>query len=475
MKVEKIIALLTEIEKKFEVENWMVDGFHVWPLIRLDLMMSLHFSESKELQIKINLLFKMRQAMHMLAGLAKYLIRSSLDRKNNATLAEVNAVILADGISRINLQGKWYDRFCDPLKAQLKKEGKTSLMIEPHHNYFTPRFSPSKFIQPQLDFSLLKTMFFRKDILKNRSLKGYPEFIAFLRSKNLSIPLPDEKRLRTVVIAIRAYADYYKKILRRVSAKQGFVVSFYGPRGLAFNLACRELGIPSADVQHGVAGESNPAYGKWSKMPDQGYEVLPCEFLCWSEEDKKAIERWNQKVKKHHIATVTGNLFVDLWKEGRFTDENIVKELKTLKKTKNILVTLSYVEEQNAALFENLLQVMSTSDKNWKWWIRPHPCLKGGEKEVENMLREKGISNFEMDLATNSILYALLPHMDLHITYASATVVEAAAFDVFSIINGEDGKNYFAEQIMSGKAVFADTPDEIVKVANSIFSKRLSA
>lgn len=464
MKVEKIIALLTEIEKKFEVENWMVDGFHVWPLIRLDLMMSLHFSESKELQIKINLLFKMRQAMNMLAGLAKYLIRSSLDRKNNATLAEVNAVILADGISRIKLDGKWYDRFCDPLKDKLKKDGKTSLMIETHHNYFTPRFSPSKFIQPQLDFSLLKTMFFKKNILKNCSLKGYAEFIALLRSKNLTIPLPDEKRLRTIVIAIRAYADYYKKILRRVSAKQGFVVSFYGPRGLAFNLACRELGIHSLDIQHGVAGESNPAYGQWSKVPDTGYEVLPCEFLCWSEEDKKAIERWNHKVKKHHIATVMGNLFVDLWKEGRFIDENIVKELKTLKKTKNILVTLSYIEEQNIALYKNLIEVMKKMPRNLQWWIRLHPCLKEKKKEVRRMFEKEGIFNIEIDHATDLTLYSLLPHMDLHMTYASATVVEAATFDVFSIINGEDGKNYFAEQIAAGKAIFAKTPAEITKI-----------
>lgn len=469
MKVEKIIDLLLEIEKKFEVENWMVDDFHVWPLIRLDLMMSLHFSESKELQIKINLLFKMKQAVNMLIGSFKYLIRSSLDRKNNATLREVDAVILADGISRIKLDGKWYDRFCDPLKDRLRKEDKTSLVIEPHHNYLTPRFSPSKFIQPQLDFSLLKTMFFKNDIFENRSLKNYPEFITFLSAKNLNIPLPDEKRLRTIVTAIRAYADYYKKILRRVSAKQGFVVSFYGPRGLAFDLACRELGIPSADIQHGVAGESNPAYGKWSKVPDTGYEVLPCEFLCWSEEDKKAIERWNHKVKKHHIATVMGNLFVDLWKEGRFTDENIVKELKTLKKTKNILVTLSYIEEQNIALYKNLIEVMKKMPRNLQWWIRLHPCLKEKKKEVRRMFEKEGIFNIEIDHATDCLLYSLLPHMDLHITYASATVFEASIFGIYSIINGKDGEQYFAEQIMSGKAVFADTPDEIVKVANSIF------
>lgn len=462
MKVEKIIDLLLETEKMFEVQSWVVDDIHVWPLIRLDLMMNLHFSESNELQIKINLLFKIKQAIHMLGGFFKFLIRSSLDWKNNATLKKVDAIILGDGISRINLSGKWYDRFCDPLKGKLEKKGKTSLMIEPHHNYLIPRHSASKFIQPQLDFSLLKKMFFGRNIFNKSSLKGFPEFIFFLQSKHLTIPLPDEKRLKTIVIAIRAYANYYKKIFLRTGAKEGFVVSYYGPRGLAFNLACRELGIPSADIQHGVAGKSNPAYGEWSKVPEKGYEVLPSKFFCWTEEDKKAIECWNQNVKKWHSAEVTGNMFVDLWKNGGFSDETFSQKVEKSKGTKNILITFSYIEEQNDALLKNILHAMKTSDKSWKWWIRLHPCLSKVGAGIERSLRENGISNFEIDLATSSILYALLPHMDLHITYASATVVEAAAFDVFSTINGEDGENYFAEQISSGMAVYAGTADEIM-------------
>ncbi|MBI2463464.1 hypothetical protein HYV57_00735 [Candidatus Peregrinibacteria bacterium] len=474
MKAEHILALFNQIEKDFEVDQWTIDGIHVWPLIRLDMMMGLHFEESEKLQIKITLLFKIRQAFGMIFGYVRYIFQSLRDMKNNAKIHPVDAVILGDGIARVFLNGKWHDRFCDPLVHDLSLKNKTSLVLEPLHNYIVPRYSPSIFIQHLLDFSLLKNFIFKKKHFKHIELKDFQKFVEYIQLKKLRIPLPDENRLKIIVLTVKSYAEHYKKILKLAKPSQGFVVCYYGPRGLAFNLACHQLGIPSVDIQHGVAGEYNPAYGQWNKVPPSGYEVLPSIFWCWTKEDALAIRRWNKNVTESHRAVLSGNMFADFWKNASIMDKKIdnnsFQSLTKKKEDIHILVTLSSVENHNNLLLSKIIEVMKHSDARWKWWIRLHPCLLYKKKEVKKTLQEARIQNFEIDQATDLPLYLILPHMDIHITYVSATVVEACMFGVRSIVTGEDAVRYFSAQISSGWAVYSETPDKITQAI-----KRLSS
>ena len=92
----------------------------------------------------------------------------------------------------------------------------------------------------------------------------------------------------------------------------GFVVTYYGSIGMAFDLACREFGIPSFDIQHGVQGSLHAAYGRWLRLPVNGYELLPSFFLCWSQKEKSVIEEWSNKFSKWHRPLVHGNLYLDM-------------------------------------------------------------------------------------------------------------------------------------------------------------------
>lgn len=463
MKVQDIMALFAEIEQRFSVDTWLINDIHVWPLIRLDLMMSLNLSESPKQQVRIHMFFKIHQALVMLFGYVKYRVAKMRDSGKNVHPGKVDVVFLGDGISRILLNGQWYDRFCDPLIQALQKKKRTCFMMETLHNYFIPRFSPSMFIQPYLDFALVKKMLFRKNNLKMVELKDFDRCIQFLKSKNLPIPIPDEERVRIIMEVIEAYTDYYKKILKTLKPLLGFVVCYYGPRGLAFNVACRQLNIPSVDIQHGVAGEFNAAYGKWNKVPKNGYETLPSIFWCWSKEDAHVIEQWNMNVEKWHKSIIGGNSFVHFWKNNSINFENCGSLFKKDEKSINILVTLSSIEDHNATLLKSIIEIIKRSDAHWKWWIRLHPCLLNKKKDIKTMFQDKNIANIEIDTATDLPLYMLLNHMNLHVTYSSATVIEAKMFHCPSIITGEDGLQYFADQIEAGWAIYANTPESIIK------------
>lgn len=463
MKVQNIMALFAEIEEKFPVDTWLIKDIHVWPLIRLDLMMSLNLSESPKQQVRINMLFKIRQALDMLFGYVKYMTAKFRDSGKNAHPEKVDVAFLGDGISRILLNGQWYDRFCDPLIHAFKKQKRTCCMMEVLHNYFIPRSTPSMFIQPYLDCSLIKKMIFRKKDLKVAELKDFDRFIQFLKSQNFPVPIPDEERVEMIVTVIEAYTDYYKKILKTLKPSLAFAVCYYGPRGLAFNVACHQLGILTVDIQHGVAGEFNAAYGKWNKVPKNGYETLPSIFWCWSKEDARAIERWNVNVKKWHKTIVGGNPFVHFWKKNSMNFEDFGHLVKKNDESVKILVTLSSIEDHNAILLKSIIEVIKRSDAHWKWWIRLHPCLLNKKSDIKKIFQDNNTANIEIDRATDLPLYVLLNHMNLHITYSSAAVMEAQMFNCPSIIAGEDGLQYFADQIEAGWAIYANTTDDIVK------------
>jgi len=106
------------------------------------------------------------------------------------------------------------------------------------------------------------------------------------------------------------------------------------------------------------------------------------------------------------------------------------------------------------------------------WWLRVHPG-KVKEKDVfKRLVQEAGISTGEVDLATDFPLYALLRQMDLHLTFYSSSVLEAKDFGVPSVVVGDYGKELFSDQISSGWAFPADTPEEIILGIKSQFHNR---
>lgn len=477
MKAAEIIKILHDIEERFPVEQWMVDDLHIWPIVRLDLTFSLHYSEFENLRTDINWRFKLRHALNILVGIPRYTFSRILDYKNNASPNfAVGAIFLGDGVSRVKLKDSWYEKFCDPFIDYFKAKKINSLLMEPLHRFIVPRYSPSMFIQPYLDHINIKTVFSSEQKVEKVELPQYDKFTKFIISKDLNIPIPTLERLMQIVLIIKAYSLFFKKIFMKTKPRLGFVVSYHNPLGLAFNLACRELGIPSVDIQHGVEGEYNGAYGHWTKVPPKGYSLLPSIFWCWSDTEAKDIEKWSKKVRKWHKPLPGGNLFLNFWRQDSNDLVVYYEELiKRRKRAVNILLTTSSLEPHMNIFVDKMVRVIKNADPNWGWWIRLHPVALNRKESVRQKLALHNITNFELDDVADLPLYAVMRHMDVHVTYASATVIEAEAFGVPSVIISKDGREYFAKQIKEGSAVLAGTPKTIEKAINVGLRKKHTA
>ena len=471
--------LLNQVEGHFPVDQWMIHGIHIWPLVRLELATDLtnysmypalyHSTRSVSKGSRLTSLF-LQEVRALLRFGHAYLKEFS----KNAKPRRAEVVFLSDGISFSYLIDSWYEKFCDPLISELEEHRIPFFLMTPSREYFTPRRTPSMFIQPSLDTIRAKTLLSSNKGFGEERLDGFQEFIDFIKSRDLKITSPGLKRMKDEFTLIMKYSEFFEQVLRQIKPRSAFVVSYYNVAGMALNLACRNLGIVSVDIQHGLQGDLHWAYGRWNNVPETGYEVLPNLFWVWSNLEAEAIKRWNSSVSEWHQPVVGGNLFLDLW---RSSENEIVKyydnEIGNAKGNKKHLIHVLYtIGYEDADKLRTILSTMRQTESLCYWWLRVHPGKLKERNSFKKWVRENRISNGEVDLATDLPLYALLRQMDLHLTFYSSSVFEAEDLGVPSVVVGDYGKELFSYQISTGWALPADTPEEIISGIKAQFHKR---
>lgn len=467
----EIMELINDVEAKFCVDKWKVNGVHIWPLIRIEMLLHLLYSYSPDKKTSSSYIFAKFLRAYRLAEkiieLTKFGYAYFKDYHNNARAEQkIDALFLSDGVSFTLLNGLWYEKFCDPLIQQLSEHNISSLLITPLSKYYIPRYTPSIFIQPNIEWIKITKQILYPETANFQQMTEFAEFTNFVESKYPNIVLPTLPKIKKQMSLIRGLANFYKDMLNKVKPSIGFLVSYYGNEGMAFNLACHELGIPSIDIQHGVQGDLHGAYGQWNRIPETGYELLPSFFWVWSDFEAKAINNWSAKISGLHKPIVGGNLLLKIWQSGKddivkVYDNKITDVQENYKKDIHIIYTFNGTEDEEKLKF--IAQIMNHSPSNWGWWIRLHPCWLKDKQKISNILQQYSQSNFLLNEATELPLYALLRNVDIHVTEFSSTVIEAELFGVPSVVIHEIGKQIFPEQIASGIALTAYTADEIIK------------
>lgn len=464
MKASEIINVINEIEESAPVEQWTVDGVHVWPLIRIQLGMDLFASGEVVIPHPSGTPRVWRRAVNRLKSYMTYMAASWTDRREeDVDFGEAQALFLSDGVSFTALEGKYYERFCDPLRSHLDSIGVRSLMLTPLDHFRIPRFSPSKFIQPQLDWIQIKRTIFWRNHSDNEYLPGFDLILEQLRKKTPAVA-PEVARIRQHISLVIAFSRYFEDLLERVRPRICFLVSYYWLVGYGLLLACKRKGIPSVDIQHGVQGAMHFAYGGWSKVPLQGYELLPAYFWCWSQDEVAVIRKWTEGTKGAHQPVAGGNLFLNLWKSKvpsfvtRF-DNVLLQKTCVLGTDKQVLVTL-----QPGLLTKDFIQILSavieTTASGLQWWLRLHPGMLREREKVRDLFGR--FAHVDIDAATDVPLYALLRHMAVHVTHSSSTVLEAREFGIKSVVCSRYGMELFAEQERDGVALYAETKEDLL-------------
>jgi hypothetical protein len=471
VKRREFVEWIRGAEVDFPVTSWKVRGIHVWPLIRPSLAASTLQLGSPGHSLGAGWRRLGSNVAQGLAGWAKTYVSDG--RANRRPWEPADAVFLASSIGRRPVvDGKRYDLRSGPYVELLTRSGARSLVWEmsPYGDYNAPRYTPSFLVQPHLIGlrAACQVLPLGDDRVE---LERYDQFLARVRDTGLRFAHADVLRIRRDLLFLRRLADRFAGWLRRSRPRLGFVAGTGLPEQ-AFCLACRELGITSVEVQHGVQGDLHPSYGSWSAVPPEGWETRARVFWSWDEESAAAINRWAVCAPDHHVAINGGDPWREMGMEGsgewsRSTDQLIEERKRASGGERHILVTLT---SQGDVVPAAVLEAVRSSPSTWRYWFRLHPVNQAARgRETKRVLRPLGVDLGLLDFATEVPLHPLLRQMDGHLSVNLSTVVtEAAGLGVASIACGPEAPEFYPAEMAAGMLLVAITPSEVLAALHRV-------
>ena len=453
---QRLRAMFEACEREFPIDRWYVGGIAVWPLIRVDLYLrwvqSYSTTGSAVAALPAAGDAGRLQRAGLIAARALASVSAMLLRPLPPPAVKAAVLLLSDGVSVVNLASRRFEKFCDPVASIYAEAGIDCLKLDP-----AARDGQSAGGWFGLDASL--EMALRRSRLRRIAaplLEGYEAFAEVARRSCGVCPMTRRDVARSAGI-VEAYAAVFERLLDSSGARLAFQVSYYSQVGFAFHLACRRAGIRVVDLQHGVAGDSNPAYGYWNRRPARGFELLPTHFWCWSNAECDAIESWASGSSGDSGALRGCNLLPAFFEAGRIAqDPADTEELERLLANGSagnprVLLTLQPNYMTDPVWRDRVNALIDDSAARLTWWVRPHPMMTGAADEIARALPR--VARAALPAATRLPLHMLLANADVHATHSSATVREADELGVPSAVLSETGAGFFAASVAAGSAV----------------------
>ncbi len=475
-----IFSIIHEIESKVPVKDWVINGVYIWPILRLQLR-PIIFEAGRQKSMK-QIFFHQSDTSLANRSFSKILqfCKGFYNFPFRRILKQHDAVLFSDGCSLDCIDDIWSDKFFRLIEDQLNDQGYRALSISPFEISLKPLKSPLYNISIIGTGAEILTSLRIRFPFKRIHLEDYDTFIEILNRHKIPLQYFSYKEIFFKSYKISLIEKVFSLILNHINPSIAMIISYYHDLGFAFNRACKKLGIPTVEIQHGTQGGIHDAYNHWQQVPAHGYPELPSLFWTWSQEDALEIEKWGSKTHVAHRAFVGGNPTVEFWLSKNKTVQGYDKKIESLKQkmsaNKNvidILVTLQPVMAFQA-YWDTLAQVIQHDFGNVRWWIRNHPTTVFGNKTegLDKILSLKS-NQVEIQESSRLPLGALLRNMDLHITVRSSTCLEAKFFGLKTLFISDLVQSEHPQFLKNGDGIIIVDKQSIIQyIKNFIPDKK---
>ncbi|MBU2548173.1 MAG: hypothetical protein KKB20_07190 [Proteobacteria bacterium] len=438
--------LIVEIERCFDVNQVRYRDLTVWPLVRNAIRWQLLYPEQNHTR---------------LGGPPRPVPRFGVPAMQIRALKQLRDTdfvfytIAQNNTDRI--QGRFYDRYTDPM-IDLVRDRHGFLKIEmdtPPGRKKMPRYEPTLLIGPPQAAPP------RPGPSRPGRIEGFGDLARTVEAVTGMVRL-DEALFLQQARLVEEYRDFFLALLDCIGPKAVFFPWYYNPPAMGLTWACRDLGAVSVEVQHGKQGRYHGMYTHWTRIPENGYPLVPDLFWNWGRDSRANIERHRHPGVRHHRPIVGGNRWLGLWVEdggfpGSPEERAFIDSLQ--EHAKVVLVTLQRLPDP---IPRPLIQAVLDSPSDWFWLFRLHPLQTGQEPAFMAMMRKYGVSGFEMHMATRCPLYMLFRHTDHHVTGYSSTCFEAKAFGVPTTLIHPEALASYREYIGQGLFEYATSGQDIL-------------
>lgn len=254
--------------------------------------------------------------------------------------------------------------------------------------------------------------------------------------------------LEEIIEKIYSTAYCLSRFFAQQALKAVIGYCYYGVIGFAAALACRSLGIPFFDMQHGSAGRHHHCYD-WPGMPVGGYNTLPSHFLCWSAVESHAIERCASKYGPkalsvghswqlmeqlllasgtgHGVARYVSSTIKDHYKSACL----LASQRKATRAAAGLTTVLLTLRADEDVAW--LVPLLTEAGSNFHFLIRLHPAESRDAARLAQRVAALETPTVEVTRPSRLPMSVLLRECSLNLTACSSSVLDALAFGMPSL------------------------------------------
>jgi hypothetical protein len=436
---KQIVDKFLEWESKYPVDEWLVNGMHFWPVLKINLFLSIFAEENKKR--------KLRKSEHgfIMKRLSRVLKYLNACRLVWFFPSRTKRVLFCGATTyRANVlphQSKlYYNRYFDPLMDELEQRGIRASLLE----YYP--LKTSKVYKRQRVISLQDMLsYFSASRETSQEQVVDIRFLELLNDISAAFKIPTTiltKKINSIAKNISQWKALFGFVFGKMKPTHCLALCYYSPAMYGMILAATERRIVTVDMQHGGQGELHLAY-TFNKVPATGYNTLPSLFWCW---DRQSFDHLSKMpFQNKHKIYLGGNPWLDFLKE---IDIGLnIPAGKPL-----ILYTLQPLEP---VINQYILDAIKLTVDKYEWWLRLHPLMDNSVKaHIHALLKENGLDErVVIDKATQYPLPSILAKTSIHISKYSGALIEAGMLGIPSIILDEIGVRTFSDLIAENKAI----------------------
>jgi hypothetical protein len=423
VKFAEALKLIVNIEEVINTEEFLWKGFHTWPLIRQILWFKLISSpDNRKIFEKGD---KIPFFLHI-KNIASYLLdtfRRTKIKKNSKVIFFSRTAYLQKMHSE-----RFFDRIVDPIiesfgtNEQVTKYYSTEIPKEKEliHSFF--------YLYQNRPLMTIKIPIQQKKLLN--------DIAKILDIDNLELQQSFSRELRKFV---GWYTSAKKLLKKHLNLEEIYIGCWYFPDMMGVCAAADELGIKTIDVQHGKQGKYQAMYSGWTKIPKNGYALMPDKFWCWGQPSCDHILASSPK-RCNHIPFIGGHPWIEYY------ITNITSQDYQLPKKKyRVLLTLQRNVTERIPNFV-LEYLLSNKKYNAYFIFRIHPNDKDGYEYCKQRLKGIHESLYTIDHGEKN-LYDIFKVITHHMTAYSSCSYEACVFGVPTLLYGFESKEIYADDI----------------------------
>ncbi|MBF4985404.1 hypothetical protein FNJ87_14055 [Nonlabens mediterrranea] len=432
--------LILEFEDKFPVNEWEINGIHIWPKIRFKLYIHLCQYVLEPEQKLINPAQKKVTPSSRTKGnqwwddFKEYVLLARQIGNNKL-------IFFGHSMHRIINDSQYFNRFFD---SMIDHHGlhDDSITLD-FDKLVLPVYNRKKAI----DLTAAVRHYRRVNKVKNKifknssktstsSLELFNEFFEFCNQQtwftnNLGF---DIKSMTRWTLKISTDLEFYRWCFLKANPKRIVFVSYYGfDSTAAAMVSANDLGIETVEFQHGPITNLHMAYSHWTKVPDGGFNTMPLKYWVWDEYTARNFNNW---IKPPNLAVVVNQPWLGYSLKNSPVSKKSKRNLKhTILYTLQLL-SLSTIKE---VFPTSLLEAMKSRD--YHFLLRFHPRNRDDKETYIDFLRRNGVdsSKYSFQDPKTVALSAAMTQATVHITLWSGSLIEAALLNLPTIIFHEIG------------------------------------